>query len=466
MPLNAPSDSAVAAEAVAPSPVSRGAAAFALVVLFGMNLLNYVDRYVFFAVGQQVQRDLHLTDFRYGVLGVSFMLVYTFISPFIGWVGDRYSRRLFLAAGVGLWSIATVGTAFARDFNTMFFWRALLGVGEASYGIIAPTLLADLFPVHRRGRVMGIYYLALPVGGALGYVLGGWIGARHGWPNAFLVVGIPGLILAVLGGLITDPGRGASEGGHAARTIHRFSFDLLAIPSFRYNTLGMAAVTFATGAYAAWGATFYQRVRGMSQSQAGAWIGGMTATAGLVGIALGTWLADYLHRYTKRAYLLLGCVAVCTAVPFGLVGLLIPDFRLSLVLLFVAMVMMAVVLGPSNTVTANVVPANRRAAGYALSIFLIHLLGDISSPVLIGFVSDRLGRPAVTSSVIGRLLESLGAGAVPSPTGPTNLTVGMLSVVPVLALGALFFLIGSRHLPVDEARAAAAVDKDESARWS
>src|SRR3954452_7548150 len=140
---------------------------FALAILFSMNLLNYVDRYSFFAVGTHIQRELKIEDSGFGVLSASFMIVYTIVSPMVGWLGDRYSRRILLASGVGLWSVATVGTAFSQGFYQMFFWRALLGVGEASYGVIAPTLIADLFAPKDRGRVMGLYYLALPFGGAV-----------------------------------------------------------------------------------------------------------------------------------------------------------------------------------------------------------------------------------------------------------------------------------------------------------
>ena len=154
---------------------------FALAVLFAMNLLNYVDRYSFFGVGTQIKRDFEINDFWYSVLGVSFMIVYTIVSPFVGWLGDRYHRRNLLAGGVALWSFATIGTAFSHDFWHIFFWRSVLGIGEASYGIIAPTLIADLFPVKERGRAMGVYYLALPLGGALGFGVGSWIGQDFGW---------------------------------------------------------------------------------------------------------------------------------------------------------------------------------------------------------------------------------------------------------------------------------------------
>ncbi len=430
---------------------------FALAILFGMNLLNYIDRYAFFAVGTQIKRDLAIDDRWYGVLGGSFMIVYTLMSPLMGWLGDRYNRRMLLAGGVGLWSLATVGTAFSADFNHMFFWRALLGVGEASYGVIAPALISDLFPVEKRGRAMGLYYLALPIGTALGFVIAGRIGSLWGWPPVFMVVGLPGLLAAVAGLIILDPGRGASEGKKAAEVQKPGKGDYLGlfkIPTFLYNTAGMAAATFATGAYAAWGSTFYQRVRGMSLKEANDSIGVLLAAAGLIGILLSTFLADWLRKYTRRAYLLLPAFVVLLAVPLGIFGILDPERRSSLAFLFFASICMAMVLGPSNTVTANVVPANRRAAGYALFIFLIHLFGDISSPILLGWISDLFGSSMVVNSPLGRMLESIGAGpTVDENNQMTNLTVAMLVVGPVLLLGAIFFILGSRHLPEDEAQA-------------
>ncbi len=194
----------------APIP-TIGGKYFALAVLFVMNMLNYVDRYAFFAAGSHIQQDLHIDDYWFGVLGSAFMIVYTVISPFTGWLGDRYNRKLLIFGGVGLWSLATVGAAFSADFYHMFFWRALLGVGEASYGVIAPALLSDLFPVKERGRAMGVYYLALPVGTALGFVLGGTIADALGWRAVFFVVGLPGLLAAFAALVMSDPGRGASE---------------------------------------------------------------------------------------------------------------------------------------------------------------------------------------------------------------------------------------------------------------
>ncbi|MDG3006688.1 spinster family MFS transporter [Paludisphaera mucosa] len=425
---------------------------FALAVLFGMNLLNYIDRYSFFAVGVQIKEAFQIDDFWYSILGVAFMVVYTVVSPLMGWLGDRYDRRRLLAGGVALWSFATVGSAFSFDFHHMFFWRSLLGVGEASYGVIAPTLIADLFPVEKRGRAMGVYYLALPLGGALGYALGGWIGDHWGWSRAFLVVGLPGLLFAVAGLLIHDPGRGASEGvrhaGKADRPKMGDYVKLFGIPTYVLNTIGMAAVTFATGAYAVHGANFFQTVRGMSMTKATTSIGILSALAGLLGIALGSGLADYTTRFTRRAYLLLAAVVTAGAVPLGLLAILEKDVAISLGFLFGAMLLLSMVLGPCNTVIANVVPANKRASGYALYIFLIHVFGDISSPVILGWISTQFGRPEVEASWLGRFFSSLGA----TPVGDENLTVAMLVVAPVLAIGAFFFLLGSRYLPEDQQR--------------
>ena len=454
--MQSPTIGPVEAVARRPSISPLGSPYFALAVLFSMNLLNYVDRYSFFAVGAPIQKGLGIDHLLYGVLSSSFMIVYTMVSPVMGWFGDRYDRKKLLAAGVGLWSVATVGTSFSRGFYDMFFWRALLGVGEATYGVIAPSLLSDLFPPRNRGRVMGLYFLALPLGGALGMLVGGHVAQVWGWRAVFWVVGLPGVLVALAGLLILDPGRGASEGRTTAPTesVPRLAMylEMLRTRTFFYNTAGLAAVTFATGAYAAWGPTFYETVRGMTTSEASQWIGTLVAIAGLVGIIFGTALADLLLRFTRRAYLLMAGCAVAFAVLPGWYALIDPNPRSSLMVMFVAMLPMAMVLGPCNTVTANVVPAIHRSSGFALCIFLIHLFGDIASPMLIGAISHFCGKGWLVASPVGRAIEALGA----HPVGGSNLTAGMLAVVPVMALGAVFFLLGSRHLAADQDRARAA----------
>jgi MFS transporter, Spinster family, sphingosine-1-phosphate transporter len=454
-----------------PAMPSWGGKYLALAVLFVMNTLNYVDRYAFFAVNTHIQEELHIDDYWFGWLGSAFMIVYTAIAPFTGWLGDRYNRKLLIFGGVGLWSLATVGAALSGDFYHMFFWRALLGIGEASYGVIAPALLADLFPMSERGRAMGVYYLALPVGTALGFFMGGTIGDAFGWRAVFWVVGLPGLLAAAAALVISDPGRGASDlAGAKVKTARPGLSDYLELfktKTFVFNTLGMAAVTFATGAYAAWGSAFYQRIHGLTAAEAGQRIGFVLVGAGLIGILLGMFVPDLIYKVTRRAYLLLAAIAVLCSVPLGLVGILERHTNTSVGYLFCASVCLSMVLGPCNTVTANVVPASRRAAAYACFIFFIHLLGDISSPILLGWISDLFGKPIVMASSIGRFFASIGATPVDTKLGPTNLTVAMLAVGPILLLGFLFFVVGSIFLPADQekVRGAGGVSGEDLAQF-
>ena len=436
---------------------------FALAVLFGMNLLNYIDRYSFFAVGTSIKRDLTIDDKWYGVLGGSFMIVYTIISPLMGWLGDRYNRRMILAGGVGLWSVATVGTAFSHNFYEMFFWRACwVWVRRVTGSLL--RLCSRIFSSSRSA------------GGRWEFTTWPCPSARR-WGSSSRV----GLSLAL--GLESrfprgwhpraagGPGRADHPGPRPGR-VGRQEILRQGRPAktpglrgtvqdadIRLQHGGNGRGHVRDGAYAAWGSIFYQRVRGMPLKEANYSIGILLAGAGLVGIALSTFIADLLRKVTRRAYLLLASIVVLLSVPLGIIGILDPARRSHHSGCFSASVLMAMVLGPSNTVTANVVPANRRAAGYALFIFLIHLFGDISSPILLGWISGVFGSQAVTSSALGHLLNSIGAGPTADESGVmTNLTVAMLSVGPVLLLGGILFLIGSKHLPEDMDRVAASKD--------
>jgi MFS family permease len=376
-----------------------------------MNLLNYIDRYVFAAVGPAIMRDLGISKGGFGFLGSSFIIVYTIVSPLVGILGDRLDRRKILAFGVGLWSVATVGTAYAHSFQQMFLARAFLGIGE----------------------------------------------------SAFWVVGLPGLFLAAAGLMMREPGRGASDGKSSAKAAPPGLTDylkLFTIPSYLLNTAGMAAVTFTTGAFGMWIPSYFEYVH-HTKPETKAYLGIALAVGGLAGVLIGMWLPDRLYKITRRAYLLWAGFAVLLAIPFGAMGLLATgSLGWSLGLLTFASVLMSSCLGPCNTVTANVVPGSRRAMGYAVSIFLLHLFGDIPSPTLIGYVADRLGQPGAGSTPFGKFFEDLGAVPVPGGHAPTNITAGMLLIVPVLFLGSLCFFLGSRTLPRDQELARSAGEDD------
>ena len=188
----------------------------ALAVLAFINLFSYLDRYVISGALEGLKGDLKLSDTQLGSLMFGFLLVYSLLAPIFGALGDRRSRPRLIALGVACWSFATAMSGLAINFLSLFAARAAVGVGEASYVTIAPSLLSDYFPVRQRGRVMAIFFCAIPVGTALGYVVGGFVSTHFGWRAAFWVAGVPGLALAALCLLLRDPPRGIQDHAIAA----------------------------------------------------------------------------------------------------------------------------------------------------------------------------------------------------------------------------------------------------------
>src|SRR6266851_1269842 len=180
----------------------------ALVVLTALNLLNYVDRSVLFAVQPLVQAEFHRSDADFGLLTSAFFLFYMFAAPLMGPLADRYSRKLIMVVGAMVWSGATLLTAVTHSFQTLLVRHTLVGIGEASFVTIAPTFVADLFPEQKRGRILGVFYLAIPVGTALGYLVGGYLGPHFGWRSPFYVAAVPGFLFALALIFIPEPERG------------------------------------------------------------------------------------------------------------------------------------------------------------------------------------------------------------------------------------------------------------------
>lgn len=376
-----------------PSPTSdsRHAARVTLGVLTFINLFNYLDRYVAPAVFESIKHsELHPSDAQLGLLMTGFLLVYTLTAPVFGALGDTRSRPRLLAAGVALWSVATALGGFARNLTQLFLARGAVGVGEAAYGTIGPSLLADHFPVARRGRAFATFYLAIPVGSALGYIVGGLVDHQFGWRRAFLVAGLPGLILALLALRLPDAPRGGQD--HTPPTAFpgwAVLGHLLSNRAYRLTVLGYAAYTFALGGIATWVSPFLQRVRGLSQPAATVRFGAIVVVTGLVGTWVGGWLADRLLARTRQAYLWMSGVATLAAAPLLLLALAAPDPRVYWSAMVAAQLLMFASTGPVNSVIVNVVPAGIRATAVAGSIFAIHVLGDVPSPFLVGVLSDH-----------------------------------------------------------------------------
>ncbi|HET7790971.1 MAG TPA: MFS transporter [Gemmatimonadales bacterium] len=374
-----------------PSGLS-GAALAGLAVLTFINLFNYVDRYVAPAVFESLKSsELHLTDTQLGWLMSGFLLVYTLTAPVFGVLGDLRKRPRVLAAGVALWSVATTLAGFARTYLALFLARATVGVGEAAYGTIAPSLIADYYPTARRGRAFAVFFAAIPIGSALGYVIGGFVDHHFGWRRAFFVAGVPGLLLAAATLFLADPERGAQDqtAPHAPERPNRAALrGLLRNRPYLFTVAGYAAYTFALGGMASWMPSFFTRVRGLPGAQGTVDFGALVVVTGFVGTFLGGWAGDALLARTRQAYLWLSGIAALVAAPLTVLALASPAPRVYWTSMAVAQVLLFASTGPINSTIVNVVSPGIRASAVALSIFAIHFLGDVWSPAIVGRISD------------------------------------------------------------------------------
>jgi MFS family permease len=365
-------------------------------ILFAVNLFNYIDRQILFAVFPAVKMDLQLSDTQLGLLASAFMWVYLATAPVFGVLADRGSRPRLMGLGVGIWSAATALSGVIRSYAQLLLGRAVVGIGEASYGSVAPAMLSDAFEPAHRGRALAMFSMAIPVGSALGYLLGGAFERAFGWRAAFFIVGIPGLWLAWTVGRLPDVARGGSAitGARPARTAAPRLADYLALlrtRSYLWNCLAMTAMTFAVGGLAAWVPTYLVRIRGMGLVEANLVFGILTLVSGLGGTMAGGWLGDRLLPRLATAYFLVSGLGLAISVPCAAAVILLDDRTWVLVAIFLAEVFIFLNTGPLNAIIADVSRSEVRATAYAANIFIIHALGDAISPTIVGMVSDRVG---------------------------------------------------------------------------
>lgn len=370
----------------------RLSASWTLFILTGLNLFNYIDRYVLSAVLPSLQADLGLGDAEAGRLVTSFMIGYFLSSPVFGYLGDRAPRKWLICAGIFAWSLGTVLTGFAGIFATLLFYRVLVGLGEASYATISPSLISDVYGPEKRNNALTIFYAAIPVGAALGNIWGGLISAGYGWRHAFILAGAPGLLLAFLLLPFEEPRRGEKDvSSQAAIPRGRDLFKLLKIPEYLLVVTGYVAYTFALGAFGLWGPSFLHRVHGIPQESAATFFGLVLVIAGILGTFLGGFAASAWRRHNSAAYGWLLGLSALAAVPVSFAALLVDGIVLSQALLATSMFLLFLPTGPVNTLILETVPVNQRASAMALSIFMIHLFGDMWSPEIVGRLSDYWG---------------------------------------------------------------------------
>ena len=376
----------------------RSSPTVVLGILTGLNGLNYVDRYVGAATLPLILASFALTDAAGGLLQSAFIVTYSLVCPVVGWIGDRSSRTRLAAIGVFVWSVATVASGLAPVYLALLLARAVVGVGEASYAVVTPSLLSDCYPHDRRARVLGIFYAAIPVGTAIGYIIGGFVGARQGWRHAFFIAGAPGLLLAFLLLLVREPARGAYDApGATTSTPLALGASLRALlvrRSYVCNTLAQVIYTFAMGGLATWMPTYFVRERDISLGTAATTFGLILVVAGFAGTLVGGRLSDALAKRSRAAHFTLSGASLVLSIVFTLPAVLAPSPLVFWPAMFATLFLLFMNTGPLNAAMANVLPADLRARGFAVTTMVMHLLGDAASPSLIGLVSDRIGLTA------------------------------------------------------------------------
>jgi predicted MFS family arabinose efflux permease len=407
--------------AAQPQAIPRVSAArtagIALFLLTCLNLFNFIDRYILPGVQPLVQKEFGVNDAQIGLLTTAFFFTYMFAAPLTGWLGDRFPRKPLIVGGALLWSIATLFTAKVHSYETLLIRHAIVGIGEATFSIFAPALLADFYPEADRNRVLSIFYVTIPVGGALGYLTGGVLGQAFGWRMPFFVAALPGMLIALAFYLfVREPERGSAD--RLAPTLDRATVSgLFHNPAFWAATLGLAMWTFAVGGISTFLPTFFVRFGHMSVARAGLVTGGLTVVDGLLGTIVGGWVAQIWLRRNHRALYLLSAWGSILAIPFGAMVFFGPP-RAFLPGAFAAEFFLFLGTGPLNAAIVNSVAAPIRATAISVNLFVIHALGDAFSPHFIGRISDA-----------------------------TNLRTGMSITLITLTASGIILFAGARYAP-------------------
>ena len=409
----------------------RSAAGTALGLLLAINLFNYIDRQVLAAVEPEIRQSFFAANdvnamAKTGLLGTAFLITYMFSAPILGFLADRMSRWIIVGAAVILWSLASGGSGLAATFWILFATRICVGIGEGGYGPAAPTILADLYPIETRGRVMAIFCAAIPVGSALGYVVGGLIGSHLGWRWAFYLVAPPGLLLGLLCFWQRDPRVPAH---HLVQQIRRRGIAdylrLFRTRSYLLNCIAQTLMTFAAGGLGYWVAE-YLSYRNQSPASGRTIFGLITVVAGLSSTIIGGIIADKLRPRYPASYFWVSGIGMLIACPAFVAALYLP-FPVAWVAMFAAIFLLFLNTGPSNTALANVSLPAVRATAFAVNIFVIHAFGDVQAFWLLGYIG-----------------------------GHSNIRVAFLFVSAIILASGIAWIVGAKYLAADTARVEAA----------
>jgi MFS transporter, Spinster family, sphingosine-1-phosphate transporter len=363
----------------------------ALALLLGINLFNYIDRQILAAVEPEIRAHFFSPNdvnamAKTGTLATAFLVSYMLTAPIFGLLADRMSRWLLIGLAVLAWSLASGATGLAATFGVLLATRLFVGIGEGAYGPAAPTIISDFFPIAIRGRVLAYFCAAIPVGSALGYVLGGFIETHLSWRWAFYLVAPPGILLGTTCLFLRDPRYRYGKMTKRERVDWKQYGTLFRTRSYVINTVAQTAMTFALGGLAFWIPGYLQYRHQPASTRI--IFGGITVVAGLISTILGGVAGDRLRKSVPGSYFLVSGIGMLLAFPFT-VGMVFTPFPWAWIMLFFAVFFVFFNTGPSNTAIANVTLPAVRATGFAINILIIHALGDALAPPLIGAIAGR-----------------------------------------------------------------------------
>jgi len=356
--------------------------------LFVIDLVVFMDRASLAVLLPRIEEVFALTDATAGMLAAAFTVGYCATLPLVGWLCDRYRRTYVLAAGVGVWSVTSLATGFAQDWTQLLVARCLSGIGEATCAPIGPMLIADAFPRHQRSRALGVLLMAIPLGSAVGYVLGSQASVWLDWRWAFYTTGVVGAIAACLALTLHEPTRGADE----PESVGQSSWtELLHNRGFAFTTLGMALMVFSMVAWNVWAPTYLTKLRHMSLDDAGLQLGIVVAATGIGGIALGGWIGDLISGGGSRSLLRFAALMTVAAAPCFAFALMADSLVLCLSALTLGLTLIWLNVGPLDTALLACTAPKIRGAGLALNALVLHLIGEVSAPFIVGAVSTATG---------------------------------------------------------------------------
>jgi MFS transporter, Spinster family, sphingosine-1-phosphate transporter len=433
-------------------------ARLALTLLLLINLFNYIDRFVLAAVIPEIRKEFFAPDDIWadaylGFLSTAFMVSYMLFSPVFGLLADRMSRWWLIAIGVGVWSLASGASGLATGFVMLLVTRIFVGVGEAVYGPAAPAVISDLYPVSRRGSVLAWFYAAIPVGAALGFMLGGmslgWTQRLLGEPNwrvAFFIVVPPGLLFAVFCLFMREPPLGQADELAESHTASLADYwIILRTPSYVYATLGYTALCFVQGGVGFWTPSYVHTNRGQPNlEKVNSIFGAILVVGGLASTLMGGWVGDRLRGRLPGSYLTVSGWGSLIAFPL-LLSFLFVDFPYAWPIMFLVIFFMFFNTGPVNTVLANVVHPSVRATGFALNILVIHMFGDAVSPTIMGAMAGLGRKVAASGDAPAWLADALGR------RDGMDFSIGLTAFF--LLLASVLWFLGARHLERDTALA-------------